>query len=150
MKRSEILIPLSQDHHHGLKLAMLISKDAPEYNNLPNDLEGKVLYAINAWEKELSIHFKNEEKKLFPAVKGRSDEIDNLINELLEEHKSIEQLVYSLKENNSKEETLDELSRALKSHIRKEERDLFDKIQIEFSEDELKNLVEKIEPVKND
>lgn len=150
MKRHKHLIGLSHDHHHGLRLAQLIKSDAPEYKDLPNDVEGKVKYTIDAWENELNHHFENEEKILFPAVTNRDEEVDNLIDEIIIEHEQIEQLVNQLKAGKDKVDTLDDLGHMLEHHIRKEERELFDRIQKVFSEEELEKLVDKIEPVKGE
>ena len=148
MKRHESLIALSHDHHHGLMLAQLIKKGAPEYKGLPTDLNGKVNHAKEAWKKELKLHFENEEKILFPFVKGRAAELDLLIGEILDEHKLIEQLVKDLDTNADKEEILNQLGLALEEHIRKEERQVFQKIQ-HLLGDELKELDGKIIAVKD-
>ncbi|HET55403.1 MAG TPA: hemerythrin domain-containing protein [Ignavibacteria bacterium] len=148
MKRHKNLIGLSHDHHHGLRLAQLIKKDAPVYKDLPNDVEGKISYTIKAWKEELNYHFKNEEEILFPAVENRDEKIDELIDELLVEHEEIEYKISQLKTSSEKEEILNDLGYILEQHIRKEERELFDRIQEVFGEDELDNLIDKIEPVK--
>lgn len=148
MKRHKSLIALSQDHHHGLLLSMLIKKDAPNYNGLPNDTDGKVKYTINAWETELKQHFKNEEEMLFPFVADRDENLDIMIDEILTEHQEIEYKVNQLRDSTEPEETLSDLGYLLEHHIRKEERELFDLIQNLFSDDELEILVDKIEPVK--
>ena len=132
MKRHKSIIPLSQDHHHGLMLAQLIKKGAPEYKGLPTDLIGKVNHVKESWEKELKLHFKNEEKILFPFVKGKNEEIDKLIEEVLEEHKIIKSLVKKLDIASDAESILDQLGNTLEQHIRKEERNLFVKIQTVF------------------
>jgi len=149
MKRNKKLIALSHDHHHGLRLAQHIKKDAPENKVLPNDVDGKVNYTLKSWNEELKIHFRNEEKILFPAVRGRDEIIDNLIAEVMIEHKEIERLIGQLNQPGYHIDTLDTLGYLLEHHIRKEERELFDKIQKVFGEDELNRLVDEIEPVKN-
>ncbi|MCB0369593.1 MAG: hemerythrin domain-containing protein [Bdellovibrionales bacterium] len=149
MKRHKNIIALSHDHHHGLMLAQLIKKNAPEYKGLPTDLIGKVNHVKDSWEKELNLHFENEENILFPFVKGKDEEIDKLIEEVLEEHKLIESLVKKLDTHSDIESTLDQLGKALESHIRKEERELFQKIQLSFGE-ELNKLEGKIIAVKDD
>lgn len=149
MKRHESLVALSQDHHQGLLLSMLIKKDAPNYKDLPNDVAGKVKYTINAWENELKQHFKNEEEILFPFVADRDENLDIMIDEILIEHEEIEFKINQLKNTNEPEEILNDLGYLLEQHIRKEERELFELIQNAFSDDELKELVDKIEPVKS-
>jgi len=148
MKRHKALIPLSQDHHNGLMLAQLIKKDAPEYKGLPTDLEGKVKYTIDSWENELKIHFNNEEEILFPSVKGKNEEIDDLIAELVAEHEIIKEKIKSLESKKDAQEMLNDLGVILEKHIRKEERVLFPKLQ-SVCLNELEELDGKITPAKN-
>lgn len=148
MKRHNSLINLSHDHHHGLLLAQLIKKNAPVYKDLPNNTEGKVKHVINSWENELKFHFENEEKILFPAIVGKNKEIDDLVEEILSEHKLIKNLVLGLEKADNTVSLLNELGLMLENHIRKEERQLFQLIQTHFPK-ELDNLDGKIPPAKN-
>lgn len=135
-RRKEIQI-LSEEHHHGLILAQLTKKNAPEFKNLPNDVDGKIKYAEEAWNDELEDHFRKEEEILFPAARGKKKEIDDLMDELLKEHVRIKNLIFSLKDAGDKQEKLHELSQAMDKHIRTEERQLFEMIQEALSEEEL-------------
>lgn len=148
MRRHPCLIALSHDHHHGLLLAQLIKKDAPPYKTLPQTTEGKIEYALNAWTNELEKHFSNEEEILFPYIEGRDKTLDELIANILDEHKTLENLFLSLENAQNKVEHLNDIGIALDSHIRLEERELFQKIQEVFSSDELDLLEGKIQPVK--
>lgn len=145
MKRHKSLIPLSQDHHNGLMLAQLIKRGAPEYKGLPTDLEGKLQYTQDVWNNELKDHFKNEENILFPAVYGSNKEIDVLINELKNEHSSIELKIIELNDELDREKNLNDLGHLLELHIRKEERILFQQLQ-NHCKSELQNLEGKILP----
>jgi len=78
-----------------------------------------------------------KEKVLFSLVKGKDDEIDNLFAEIFNEHKEIKQFVVKLKQDDDVENTMDKLGHLLESHIRKEERVLFEKIQDILNENEL-------------
>ena len=142
IKRDKALHILSHDHHHGLILAQLIKKVSPQYKNLPNTTEGKKDYSIKFYNDELVKHFEDEEKILFPTVNSKDDEIDNLIEEIITEHKKIKQLINRLESDEDVENTLDELGSILESHIRKEERDLFMKIQAILTKEKL-TTVEK-------
>jgi iron-sulfur cluster repair protein YtfE (RIC family) len=144
MKRHKSLILFSHDHYHGLQLAQLIKRNAPKFKNLPNDLEGKKNYTLGFYENDLLHHFYLEENIILPAVKGKNKEIDNLFEDLISEHKKIESLIKSLKENINIEDRLDEIGTLLKDHIRKEEQILFEKIQKELSEKELQKLEEDL------
>ena len=144
LKRNKALHFLSHDHHHGLLLAQLIKKGSPKYKNMPDTTEGKKDYSIRFYNDELIKHFKDEEKILFPVVNGKDDEIDNLFEEIITEHKKIEQLINQLETDDEVENTLDELGHILESHIRKEERILFGKIQEVLTEDELTALENQV------
>lgn len=129
-------------------LAQLIKKGAPEYTGLPTDLAGKVNHVKVSWEKELKLHFENEEKILLPLIKGKSDEMDMLIQEILADHEQIKSLVFQLDTSNEKEKVLNELGVLLELHIRKEERKLFKKIQ-DLLPETLDMLEGKITAAKN-
>lgn len=144
MKRHKSLYSLSHDHHHGLILANLIKKNAPKYKNLPDTIDGKKEYTINFYNVELVKHFKQEEGILFPSAKGKNEEIDSLIDEIISEHRKIESLVESLKTKSDQVEILDQLGNLLESHIRKEERNLFPEIEKILSENELEQLAAKL------
>jgi hemerythrin-like domain-containing protein len=88
-------------------------------------------------------HFRNEENILFPAVEGKNEKIDELINTIKDEHKQIKSLVSKL-DGESNENILDEFGYLLEAHIRKEERELFIMIQEELSEEELNLIGEKL------
>ncbi len=147
MKRHKGLVSISHDHFHGLMLAQLIKKNAPEYKDLPNDTTGKVAYAIKFYNEELIPHFYLEENVLYPAVKGRNKEVDNLFEEMKKEHKQITSLVNKLKEEGDFEDKLDKLGNVLADHIRKEERVIFQKVQALLSDEELIQLNKELRPI---
>jgi len=146
MKRHKALILLSHDHHKGLLLAQLLKKNAPPYKGLPQEPTGKMKYAIEAFNSDLKIHFKDEEEILFPLLRDKSSELDKLIDELLDEHNIIEKGISSLKQSDELVKQLDEIGVILENHIRKEERILFQGAQSVLSDVELvdiKNSIEK-------
>ncbi|MCU7490854.1 MAG: hemerythrin domain-containing protein [Bacteroidota bacterium] len=149
MPRSKSLVPLSHDHHHALKLAQMLKKDAPRLESVPESPQEKARRALEFYESDLVVHFAAEEKVLYPFVKGKDTILDGLFKEIMEEHKKIRHLVESLlQDETGLEEKLDTLGRFLEGHIRKEERELFPRIQEVFSEDELNELNGKIKAVR--
>lgn len=140
MKRHKSLQSLSQEHHHGLMLAQLIKSGSPEYKGLPNTVEGKVQHTIKFFEENLIPHFNKEEKILFTISKNKNAEIDRLINELIFQHKAIYSLVDKLRKSSEPKIELNELGMLLESHIRKEERELFQGIQNVLTESEMEKL----------
>lgn len=148
MKRHPALIPLSQDHQKGLLLAQLLKKNAPEYKGLPKDPIGKMNYAKEVYNNELDQHFKEEEEFVFPYLKGRNKEIDELVTEILSEHKILKKNILSLKEGISLIDKMDKIGYLLESHIRKEERDLFEKVPQVLSDGELELIKQKFDQTR--
>lgn len=145
MKRHNAIVQLSKDHQKGLMLAQLLKSNAPAYKGLPTDFVGKMSYAKEIFEFDLRKHFEDEEKILFPFIKGRDLECDKLIDELLEEHRFLSQKISQLNESENLVNDLDLIGRTLEQHIRKEERILFNRIQDLLNENELEILKRKIE-----
>jgi iron-sulfur cluster repair protein YtfE (RIC family) len=150
MKRHPALIPLSQDHYHGLLLAQLLKRNAPEYHGLPKDLLGKMNFAKEMFHKELEHHFRDEEELVFPYLKSKDVELDNLISEILSEHKILKEKILSLNDNPNLVYQLDEIGNILSEHIRKEERGLFEKAQTILNDEELKIIENKFDESRPD
>lgn len=140
MKRHKALQSLSQEHHHGLLLAQLIKAGSPEYKGLPSTTVDKKLYTIKFFEENLIPHFKKEEEVLFPLTRKKNSNVENLVTELIKQHKEIDLLINKLKDSSQPEDELDELGKLLEAHIRKEERELFQMIQEILSKTELIKL----------
>jgi len=144
IKRHKSLQPLSRDHHQGLILAQILKKGAPVYKGMPSTIEGKKEYTLLLYNSELVRHFKNEEEILFPLVKGKNSEVNKLTEEIINEHRQINQLIIEVQSTNELERKLDELGRLLENHIRKEERELFPKIEKILTEVQLFELETKL------
>jgi iron-sulfur cluster repair protein YtfE (RIC family) len=140
MKRNRNLILLSHDHYQGLSLANMIKKDAPLFNRLPNDIPGKLRYTLEMYDNDLVKHFSDEEDILFPAVEGKDPEVDSVIEEMLEDHCKVRDLIFHLRTGQNSEENLHLLGCLLEKHIRKEERVLFNRIEELLTAEELKIL----------
>ncbi len=149
MKRHPALHFLSHDHHNGLILAQQLKKGAPEYKGLPKSFEGKLDYLFNFYENELIGHFKEEEEILFPFVRGKNEKVDNLFQQILAEHAQIHAFVKQMKDKPD-EQTMDSIGRLLESHIRKEERELFQLLQDVLKDEEMKSLEEKLKRTEDD
>jgi len=144
MKRHPALYSLSHDHHQGLILAQQLKKGAPQYKGMPSTLEAKKEYTLTFYKSELVKHFKDEEEILFPAVKKRNAKIDNLIEDIINEHRKMESLIKELEETLELENKLDEFGRLLEKHIRKEERELFVEIERILSKEELLKIGDEL------
>lgn len=133
MKRHTVLVPLSREHYRTLLLAQAIKKGAPAYRGMPVDLEGKREAFLNHFAQNLIAHFRKEEA-LFAKLERRFTDVDELIRELVAEHRLIESLADKLNRFISIEENLNELGHLLESHIRKEERQLFEILPKRFDD----------------
>ncbi len=144
MRRHESLVSLSHDHHDGLIMAQTLRKDVPDYEGMPSTVQEKVQHLQSFYQDELSVHFSIEEDILFPAVQDLNEDIGQLVQELIGEHQQIKGAIASVFRQEASEDTLHELGMLLKNHIRKEERQLFPKIQEAASEDLLAELGAKL------
>lgn len=150
MKRHPALIHLSRDHQQGLMLAQLLKKNAPEYKGLPTDASGKMNYAKELYNNELEQHFKEEEEFVFPYLSHKSKDIDELVTEILSEHKILKNSILSLKDDENLIDQMDKIGYLLEAHIRKEERVLFEKIPQVLSEEELEMIKQKFDQTRPD
>lgn len=141
MKRHPVLIPLSREHHETLILARLLQKGAPEYKGLPTDNAGKADYANSHYKNELIQHFRSEES-ILPLIKGLNPEINNMVQDILDEHQELHRYFQTLYDQDNLTDHLDRLGKALETHVRKEERQFFPLIQEHCQEETLK-LIER-------
>ncbi len=109
--------PLSREHHEGLLLSWKI-REGFRRNVAPERIKR---YCDWFWKNHLIPHFHAEETHVF-TILGLDHE---LIIRAVSEHRNLEQLFSS----DGSVDTLTEISQQLESHIRFEERVLFNKIQ---------------------
>lgn len=124
MKRHDNLVPISQEHHQMLLLARLLRNDAPPYKGLPLDKSEKVTYAQDQFEDLIDEHFKKEEKLYEWVLRQEDNELVKMTDELQEDHNSLRKQFERLSTA-----SMDKLGRDLEKHVRKEEREYFQKIQ---------------------
>ena len=122
MLRDRSLIPLSQQHHNGLSLCVLTERSLREDSSVAN-VAKLARKAINRYELELANHFEIEESILFPAIENHA-----LVPGLIAEHRQLEALIGRLREGPTTALLL-EFTALLRTHIRREENDLFGDIQ---------------------
>ncbi|MGB5979287.1 MAG: hemerythrin domain-containing protein [Cyclobacteriaceae bacterium] len=146
MKRDPVLIPLSHDHHRILMCAQLIKADAPEYKGLPTEPIEKAGYTVTLFNDTILPHFDAEEKVVFPLIKGIGGELGKLADELIEEHGAIREMISSLDGTvpDHLEQELDTLGKLLVKHVRREERILFQRMQMELSEEQIALVGERL------
>lgn len=130
IKRTEALIPLSREHHHGLLLCWKI-RSGIKYSISADRIKK---YADWFFREHLLPHFKVEEQGLFPLA-GTENE---LVQHALSEH----QVLRKLFSENAGIDTLQKIADELESHIRFEERVLFNYIQESASAEALQTFRE--------
>jgi len=148
MPRHQALIPLSQEHHHTLVLALRLKKGGPTTHKdlWPTDLVRQVERTMEYCDKEILPHFAQEEATIF--VKARTLETARpLIDRLLVDHASLREMMDHLAgiRELSKDlirEHLRRLGEKLESHIRTEERELFPMLETGLSEQDWAELAQ--------
>jgi len=140
LKRHPALIPLSQDHHFGLLLSWKIRQGFKASISRQRILE-YVTYFVN---EHLEKHFQHEEQFLFSYLAKN----DLLRREAEDQHESLRALFAQMAERPEVDDVdLKEFADSLESHIRFEERKLFPYIQVELTEDDLREFRERMEMI---
>lgn len=142
MKRSQYLSPLSREHLSALILASCLKKGKSSnpkhpWPTSPEQQRDKVL---QMWDQEMHSHFQAEEICLFtPFNPLLSPAMQALTQELLQEHKEMEEIILKLRQTSGEAltEHLKNLGNQLELHVRKEERVYYEGLQKEISEPEL-------------
>jgi hemerythrin-like domain-containing protein len=123
--RDKSLIPLSHQHQRALALCVRIDRAAP----IPaTDLEVWQLEITQLFQQEIAIHFAAEEDVLFPAAR-KFAELAPLVQELLTEHETLRGDFSQAEARDMSAGGLLGFAQRLSAHIRKEERQLFQRLQ---------------------
>jgi iron-sulfur cluster repair protein YtfE (RIC family) len=125
MLRDKSLVPLSRQHQHALALCVRIDRARPVPEE---DLPAWQAEIEQHFAQEVGIHFSAEESVVFPAAR-RFPELIPLVEELLADHASLRELFSEAKARRMSAERLADFVLQLSSHIRKEERQLFESLQ---------------------
>jgi hemerythrin-like domain-containing protein len=125
MLRDKSLVPLSRQHQHALALCVRLDR-ALQAGEVDAEAWSEEIRQIFA--QEVATHFAAEEKVVFPAALAFFD-LHPLVEQLLAEHANLRDLF-----TRATTETLDvnglrTFVDQLSSHIRKEERQLFEGLQ---------------------
>lgn len=73
-----------------------------------------------------------KEEYLFEKCAGQHEAIDKMIRELQEEHLIISRMYSTLTDSNDMDAAMDVLACSLEAHIRREEREFFELLQLEL------------------
>lgn len=132
LKRSEFLIRMSHDHHDGLLLCWKIRSGIQK----KIEIERIKKYVDWFFENNLLPHFEMEEQDVFPVL-GNDHE---LVKKALSEHR---RLIRLFQKQDDVLKTLSLFEEELESHIRFEERVLFNEIQEVASELQQQEIMTK-------
>jgi hemerythrin superfamily protein len=131
--RDKSLIPLSHQHQRALALCVRIDRASP----IPGtDLEAWQLEIMQLFQQEITIHFAAEEDVLFPAAR-KFAELQPLVEELFGEHVILRGDFSHAEARALSAESLLAFAQRLSVHIRKEERQLFQRMQELMASEEL-------------
>ena len=140
MKRSDALVQLSRDHHHGLFVAQQLNRATP-------DTAAAARSAFLAfWEQEGREHFRVEEEVVLPAFARHGSPAHEDVVRVLTDHVELRRLAADLAADPSPApEALHTLGGIMRDLISNEERVLFPLIEAALPEDELVALAAAVE-----
>lgn len=141
MLRDKSLIPLSHQHQHALALCVRIERALPI---APADLAEWQAELAHIFDGEIKIHFAAEEHLLFPTARQFA-ELVPLVDDLVSDHAWLRERFNHAIAKQAASDDIGTLARRLSQHIRKEERQLFERMQELLSAGELANLGPKLE-----
>ena len=133
MLRDKNLIPLSRQHQHALALCVRIDRASPVGGA---DLAGWQSEIAQHFQNEIKFHFAAEEQVLFPAAQ-RFPDLIALIDDLLTDHAALRESFAKAEAGRMSGTELSAFGQRMSAHIRKEERQLFERMQDLVSAEEL-------------
>lgn len=141
MLRDKNLIPLSHQHQHALALCVRIERASPIAQA---DLPAWQAEIAQIFQPEIRIHFTAEEQVLFPTAR-RFDELIPLVEELLSDHEWLRSQFALATTETMTAEAIRGLAARLSAHIRKEERQLFERLQERMRDEEMASTGRQLE-----
>jgi hemerythrin-like domain-containing protein len=141
MLRDKSLIPLSHQHQRALALCVRIERASPIPEADSADWQVEI---SRLFEREIKIHFTAEEEVLFPAAR-KFPELVPLVSDLCAQHAVLRKDYAKAERGAIFAADLPAFARRLSGHIRKEERELFERMQQLMTPQELAGLGERLQ-----
>jgi len=136
MLRDKSLIPLSHQHQHALALCVRIERASPIRDA---DLAAWQAEITQIFQNEIGIHFAAEEQAVFASAR-RFVELVPLAEELTSDHARLREKFAQAESRSMSASALSAFAQLLSSHVRKEERQLFERLQRLMNHEELAAL----------
>jgi hemerythrin-like domain-containing protein len=146
MLRDKSLIPLSHQHQRALALCVRIERASPIPQNDLGAWEAEIAHLV---ESEILVHFAAEEQIVFPAAE-KFEELNALVKQLISEHNGLRTVFAKAQAGDLSSDEILLLARRLSTHIRTEERQLFERMQQLLSIEELGILGSKLQSALKD
>jgi hemerythrin-like domain-containing protein len=141
MLRDKNLVPLSRQHQHALALCVRIERAMPIDDTTLADWQMEI---AQQFEAEIKVHFAAEEQIVFPAAR-RFGELNPLVEELIADHQWLRACFAKAEARQISQEKMLAFARRLSQHIRKEERQLFERLQELVPRAELATLGQQLD-----
>jgi hemerythrin-like domain-containing protein len=146
MLRVKCLFPLSHQHQRALALCVRIERASPIPQNDIGAWEAEIAHLV---ESEILVHFAAEEQIVFPAAE-KFEELNALVKQLISEHNGLRTMFAKAQAGDLSSDEILLLARRLSTHIRTEERQLFERMQQLLSIEELGILGSKLQSALKD
>ncbi len=146
MLRDKSLVPLSRQHQHVLALCVRIDRASPIEDADRAAWQAEIAQHFRT---EISIHFAAEEQVLFPAAQKLPD-LSSLVEELLTDHAALRECFARAEAGQMSAADLSAFVLRMSTHIRKEERQLFERMQELMNQEELALLGEQLDGALKD
>ena len=146
MLRDKSLIPLSRQHQRVLALCVRIDRASP----IPvADLDAWQTEIAQLFQNEIRGHFTAEEQVIFPLAR-RFPKLAPLVEELLSAHAALREDFARAESRSLSASELLAFAARLSAHIRKEERQLFERLQELMKVEELAQLGKQLDSALRD
>ena len=133
MKRHASLVPLSRDHHHGLVMAerLILGRSTNPNADWPEDRTGQAARLIAFFKSDLVPHFEAEEVHVFPAAAREMADGARKAAALVADHEAMRAMIRGLEADGVSrlDDRLPAFGLILRAHIRREEQELFERMQ---------------------
>lgn len=141
MLRDKNLVPLSRQHQHALALCVRLDRALQAGEVSPEPWQAEIQLTF---EQEIAVHFAAEESAIFPVAR-EFPELRPVVDELIADHGILRELFARAANRTLNSPGLREFTDTLSTHIRKEERQLFEGLQKHLSLEQIAAMGKSLE-----